>query len=469
MRLRNESLPTGYLLTSGARSESTASLMLLVAGPTDIEPLQSIIHLSQSIDGLIGIDVSDQRRLDALGLDIDPSRVVRIEAREFAGLSQQDLNLILQPAINRLLAGNTEIFPSAGGAVGGVAEGIQFLDREEDLDNVITAVRAGRDVLIRAPRRSGKTSLLRAIERESRGEFTTRYVDFQRDRNLAGTAARFLASVSGRALRTGARRVDEVGWEAAFLEAVKQMGSTRAERKVLLLDELVLLFDVYSSDHGETISLAEEALAGFQKIRNETGVQFIFAGSLDLLDYLRDRLGITNLPPMFRDAVTHPLRPLAERCLTGQLRRLLLGSQLVLEDGDLDWLRDNFDIAVPYPAQVFLEKLTHAVRTCVSIAPSGIENLLTTFLKETDAFRELESHLDRANPRRKATVTKALDTIARTPVHEGAALAEISASLAADDFTWMIETFPLMVDGSRVRPASRLWRRWWRIQAGAES
>lgn len=470
MRLRDDTLRTGHLVVPHSSSSSSGSLMFLVAGAADIEPLQHVLRFVEALDSVSGIDVADQTRLDSVDPSINLSRIVRIEAKELAGLGRAEIEAILGPAIERLRAGELEIFPAAGGAVGGVAEGIQFLNREDDVAKLETLIRHNPVLVVRAPRRSGKTSILRKLEATLAADFEIQYLDLQRDRDLNTAAARLRSIVTSCAFRPAIEVVAAMGWKNALIALVNELRGRTNRPPLLLLDELVFLFEAgLGGGEADIVTQIRESLEGLQQVLDATDVRLVFAGSLDLLEFVSRYLDRAEIADLLLHAASFVLPPLAESSLTIQIRRLLLGSGLVIEDDDLEWFSSSVDIAVPYPGLTFLDRLSHELRRAGRMGPGELDRLLARFLRETDSFREFESHLANAPLVRRRSIESAIRRLVERPFEAGVPVSEIQQEVPAErDFVWMIETFPIQANGQRARCVSRLWWRWWRIQLGIE-
>ena len=100
-----------------------------------------------------------------------------------------------------------------------------------------------------------------------------------------------------------------------------------------------------------------------------------------------------NFLSPFHDLARHVLRPPTDSVLRVELRRVLIGTGLVPEGSDLDWLTRNVDLAMPYPAMRFLCELASKLRVDASIDSGGLDRQLTRFLASTDVFREIEQHV----------------------------------------------------------------------------
>jgi hypothetical protein len=203
------------------------------------------------------------------------------------------------------------------------------------------------------------------------------------------------------------------------------------------------------------------------------------AGSLEIEDYLRDTLGIRadELPPLFGSLVHFPLPPPTFKSTRLEMRRVLLGTGLVVGLDEFDWLVKNVDLASPYPALRFLDQLASRARSSGISGSPALEAELDSFLATTEAFADFVHRLQRKSrelPGAKAALEEALDRLAATSEEVGLALDTFreplsrSRSREADALVaWLIENFPIRHEGDHVRFASRLFRRWWLRQITA--
>jgi hypothetical protein len=487
MRLRDQSLRTGSLLAwfDAVTRANNRSLLFLVTGARDIEPLTAIEsscreHIAER--GHTGFEwhtVPDQGQLSAVDPELDVSRVQRFEACEFADLSAELRRELLGAVIDRMAANEAELLPTAGGAVGAPAEGINFLDRANELQELASLMRQRQSVLLQAPRRTGKTCLMRRIQGELRAEFTMVAVNLDRDPTLEELAARLRTFATGEGYRAALRSVKEDP-QASLADSLRAIAS-RAETKplLLLLDELVRLLEGLRQPseggkqriHGMLRAL-EAALGGLD-------ATLVIAGSDDLFAYLEREAGLSreDLPPLFRDLKTLALRPLAFEAPECELRRVLLGTGLVAEPEDFRWLEENLDLSLPFPALRFIDQLAGAARQGGALGPQQLTEKLRDFLETTDSFNDLEEHLLRKRPdiaRATETASEVLDLVAQEPFDQGATSDQVQAILergvhgdAAKLKAWLLQTFPLEESAGRVRLVSRLFRHWWRCQMGA--
>jgi hypothetical protein len=156
------------------------------------------------------------------------------------------------------------------------------------------------------------------------------------------------------------------------------------------------------------------------------------------------------------------------------MRRVLLGTGLVVDPLELEWLVANADLASPFAALRFLDQLAARARMGGALSIGELEAELDSFLSTTEAFQDSVQRLvDKARrlPGAKAALEEALDGLAAAPEESGltaeAFREPLSRSRPAEAdrlLTWLIENFPIRREGDQIAFASRLFRRWWRRQ-----
>jgi hypothetical protein len=478
MRRRNTELRTGSLVAWFDERERSrnASILFLVTGAGDIDTLAAIERACRK-EGPPALEfhvVADQIDLGVVDPRLNPETMLRIEAAELAGLAEDELREVLAPALRQLAQGARPAFPDAALAVGGVAEGVQFLNRDEDLASLRRLVlEDGRSTLLVAPRRTGKTSLLRRFKEQLGDSARVEMLDLERYNSLKTAAAGIWAAVFHAKPADARREVEQHDWKDAIGHAVRELAQS-GKPGVLILDELVWFFEDLASR-----AEAVEFLAVLGAAAVESKVRVLTASSRDLSDYAHAELGKgpEDLPAPFGDPARHVLRPPPDHVLRIELRRVLIGTGLVLEAGDLDWLTSNVDLAMPHPAMRFLSQLASHLRAKSPLDVGGLAVELTNFLRTTDVFNEIQSHIQDKQRRERGVgerVTKALCTIVLAP-SPGAPEADVIAELGGADeekgkalLAWLLDTLPVRHEGDRVAPASRLFRRWWMEREGIE-
>jgi hypothetical protein len=470
MRLRNEALRTGSLLVFSDRNEPrcNASILFLVEGATDIAPLHEIELACRAFvdDRFHWYTLANQFEPSAVGFRLDHMRMTRLEVAEFRGLDSDTLRGLLGPAIQHLQRGQN-LFPSATRMEGSVARGVDFLGRDEELATLQKFLAQGQHVLLVAPRRYGKTSLLYRLSETGGQQFNLVFLDVEKFRSPEALAAGLVAQSTGRRFTEALRKVRAQGWQAALREAMATLAAN-SRPLVLILDELVFLLDnIGGADGIRAVLTALDAAAGEVKAR------FVVSGSIELEPFVRDR-GLGHLPGVFGSLCRYLLPPLSQGRLEFDMRRVLLGTGLVADSADLRWLTENVDLAMPYPALRFLGHLASVAHER-SLNIETLEEELDGFLATTGAFADLLNQLEQLaqeDLRVAETLEEALDRLSQAG--RGLHVADVKARFEGTDdeqtrwFAWLVEHFPVTLEGEQVRLASRLFRRFWRTHQGTD-
>jgi energy-coupling factor transporter ATP-binding protein EcfA2 len=472
MRLRNESLRTGNLLVCFDLEDprNNSSLLFLVEGTADITPLR---HIESACRGLTDGDerfrwytVANQLELRTVEPRLDSSRVTRLEVAEFQRLSPEELRALLAPAVAQLRRAEPVRFPSATRTEGSVAKGVDFLDREDELAELRRLLEAGRHVLLVAPRRSGKTSLLHRLVELLAPQVKALVVDVEKFRSVEAFAAELRVRASSQRFIEALKHARGHGWREVLSESLTTLAQGPGPL-VLMLDELAWFLEELDRESAQALLKALDVAV------TRVGARLVIAGSLDLERLARELR--MELPGVFGALHRFPLPPLARPRLTHNLRRVLLGTGLVLERGDLEWLAENVDLAMPYPALRFLGHLV-SVAHARPLSPEDLERELMDHLARTDSFAELEEQLQELAERESPMadgIKDALDRLALAgrPLDIGdvKALLGLEPEEQMSHFNWLVEHFPVSVEGGRVELASRLFRRYWRAMAGVDA
>ncbi|HYH98629.1 hypothetical protein [Hyalangium sp.] len=462
MRLRREGLRTGRLLTCFPEVEGlrNASLLFLVEGASDIEPLQ---RLDEALRPELGPTLrwaAAASTLDLAQVDprLDPGKVFRLEAGEFRDLASELIREVLAPGLVQLRRGESVRFPSATRMEGSVVMGPDFLEREAELAELQGRIERREHTLVLAPRRSGKTSLLYRLAETLGERFRVELLDGEQHRSPEGFTAALQARSTGKPHTAALREVRERGWEVALPAALRTLAGGRKRRLVLILDELVFFLE-----HLKKREPAKAFLTVLGSAVEQTQATVIVAGSANLMHFARNTLHLT-LPGLFGSLASFPLPPLPARTLEIQLRRVLMGTGLVLEPGDLDWFRENFDLAMPYPALRFLSHLASVTRER-KLGPRELDDALATYLRMPAVFAEVKAQLNQfaeEEPTRADRVEAVIDRLAQAGTLK---LDDVKARLGgtkeASTFEWLVTHLPVHMDGQDFTLASRLFRRYW--------
>ena len=478
MRRRDHSLRTGNLLFS--LSEETprknAGILFLVSGTADIATLSRIEAATRTLveRGCRWHTVADHADLTQIHSEVNKANLFIVEAAEFRGLGRKQLETVLHQAGEDLLQHRCPRFPNAGTAVGGVARGLNFLDREDVTKDLLKALNDGTDILLTGPRRSGKTSLLRHIE-DLLGDERTLFCDLEKEVSAHGMVTRLHADMHGLSHREARTHTQKNGWEATLQQVVTDLKARSSAAPVLILDELQYFLDnILRGD--DPPKPGRETCVHVLRTIGETcrsqGVRILVSGSGDLEGFLERRLGrkLDSMPGPIAQLRRFPLPPLSEKSLKIELHRVMIGTGIIPESRDIAWIKDHLDLGMPFPALRFLNHLDSRLREVPNLSREELTFELDRFLKESDAFNELDRHLtmkEEIDLDDFEEIAESLTRLAR--LGAGTPSMPVPGDLSANGRAWMQDKLPVRFDEDGMRFASALFNRWWRNREGLDT
>jgi hypothetical protein len=280
-----------------------------------------------------------------------------------------------------------------GRGYGNWVTGDQFYDRTIELRLFAELMDQGANLLIVAPRRIGKTSLLRESERRLQSTYLCLQVDLQKANSPAdailelslatrphlplwsrvtGIFGTLLDQISGRiqslkksdvtvALRAG---INPGNWQSRgdrLLELI-----ARSEKPVIIFfDELPILVNriLKGSDFNMTPERREVAESLMSWIRNNSirhqgKIRFVIAGSVGLRPVLQQ----AGLNATLNNFQSFPLRPWAFETAVAFVTEMALENGLTLEAGAPERMAELLGSCIPHYVRMFFEHVYRAAR-----------------------------------------------------------------------------------------------------------
>ncbi len=460
MRLRRTDLSTGKLYAGSPPERPPAALFVATRGAIDI-PAAEAIDAELARAGLRSTAVVDLHRTLDADPELDAPRVARIEAAELDGLPPQVLAMVLGDAVAAIGRGDRPGYADARHAVGAVATGRNFLPRDRDLRALYEALQRDRIVVLVGPRRVGKTSLLTRFAEAQHH----RFVDVQAGPTPEETTRLIAAACDGLTRRQARSLVRTDGWRRVLAATLDRFAATA--EAVLVLDELVELIRAPGPTPEDKAALLTTLFDPVDPVEPARELRIVVAGSLDL-DAELDAAGLTHLLPA---AARLRLMPLGADRPAATVMRVLLGTGLVADAAERDWLAANLDLALPYQAMSLYADLAAALGRGDTIDAAGLPGFVADFVRRTESFSDLGKHLERFMDRfGDQPVEHALGLI--LAARQGADIADIAEALAPGkggpgDALRLADILPAEVQGGRIINVSGLFARWWRHETGA--
>lgn len=382
-----------------------------------------------------------------------------------------------------------------------------FFDREETVAALWHALDR-HSVLLAAPRRVGKSSLMLKLFREPPPGFEVLWLDGQDydapedlvadlgvkaaklRGNVGGLLGRLLANVAGNLeeleiweLKLKLRQQLSGSWRVQGEKFVKD--ALRPNTKLLIIiDELPMLLHKLIAHRGESGRLAAQDLLDWLRHLRQAPefleqVRQLVGGSIGLPRVA----ALTGSSHKIADLLPIQVEPL-ERSQAKELARLLLMSrEVVLEDQGLEAFLDQTGTLLPIFIQIMASVVASEVRA--RRQPADAELIRECYEQRALGpeyrlcFEDYYERLDRYYSPEEARVARILLrqlAIAREPLSKSALLGTYETELgpAADRFkfdlllTWLSDDFYLEeTSDDRLYFKSRWMRDWWRTYHGS--
>ncbi|MBK8255193.1 MAG: ATP-binding protein [Polyangiaceae bacterium] len=275
------------------------------------------------------------------------------------------------PAVERLMKSQ----------VGNWVSGDDFWGRDHELRELRLQLDAGNHVLLVAPRRVGKTSLMRELARRLPDNYLCLFVDLEGSQNAADAIAElalatrqhqplwkraqsvfqgFLENVDSlQAFELSIKLRDAVasGWRAKGVQLLQSL-STHDGPVIIFLDELPILVNrmLKGDDYKITPERRRDADLFLSFLREETSrrkgqIRFVAAGSIGLEPVLRQ----AALSATMNTFTPFELSPWDTDTAVEFLTRIAESQKLILQRGTAQTMVALLGSAVPHHVQLFFD------------------------------------------------------------------------------------------------------------------
>lgn len=379
----------------------------------------------------------------------------------------------------------------------------QFYGRDDELRELLELLRTGQSISLAAPRRIGKTSLLRAAERELKDTMCCVFVDLESCTNIEEA----IAAIAGQAQRHARLREKVLGWASRIglalggevsagpvsanvdlKELLRVDWQTRgsalissllAEDRdvVLFLDELPILLRALldAPTSGLPRGPADLFLSWLRRQTQEHAerLRIVITGSIGLAPMVA-RAGLSASLNAYQHL---PLGPWSNATAREALQGLSAHAQLTIDDEGLDKMLELLGIAVPYHVQLFHQLVTqHARRSRLrSVGSAEVQAVWSGVLlnRSSPELAHWEQRLRKALPAHELEFAVRLLTEAAVSepltAQAAAALAQ-DAGVSLDTLRAVLDALEhdgyLGRDGGSWYFPNRLLHAWWMRQHG---
>ena len=388
---------------------------------------------------------------------------------------------------------------------GQAVTGEDLYGRDYELARLWEKLEQGGHILMLAPRRVGKTSLMQELRRAPRKGWDVIYIDVEQGDSPADCIAAILAALAadpqyqshfksfpfsnavkevfGRlsAVNVGTLRVELKGamgreWEQAADQLQARLTSLpdAGRHLLLILDELPFLLSrlLRAEDGKRDAELLLSRLRHWRQAPELRGrVHTLVGGSIGLEGVLRR----AHLSGSINDLTVFRLDSWDRQTAAEFLKRLEGEPNFRLDDDSIAQILDLLHDPVPYHVQLFFEALRDACRGEASrVSPEVIERCFAERLTGASGAAHLDHYAARLamafDEDEHETARGILSRVCRRK--DGAVLAAFEDLIRRSEQTFLSVLRDLEADGyldrdaDRLRFRSNLLRKWWRKHHG---
>lgn len=298
---------------------------------------------------------------------------------------------------------------------GSPAENEKYLRREYINEEFWEYVGAGKHILFTAPRRIGKSSVMKDLEKTCPDGVLAIYEDIESDKNQHEFFKRLFELLVERLGKKGklkrlagwlkSKSIGEVSpdgrvkfiekqrdYKSELLELIKEMGSEQL-KVVMLLDEFPDVLQSILDNDGK--KAAVDTLHTLREIRHTSEFKnftLVFAGSIGLehvVAKVDGRLKLINdLEPIQIDQ----LDPEEAKDL---IHQLLEGASMTISEEVMDYMLEKINYLLPYFVQLMLDKTNRVLRKKrqTELTEEDVDTAFELVVKEGRNFGDWEKRL----------------------------------------------------------------------------
>ena len=307
--------------------------------------------------------------------------------------------------------------------IGGVAIGSNFYKRNDIIENIWHELKKGNSVMLAAPRRAGKTSIMQYMEKNPMESYKLIF------RNIQGvdSANDFFERIYTLLLNC-LNKMDEVNkWFENFKNAItitkisldgvefvnrpidflKAINTllieinkiNEIENIILLLGELPeVLFNINKTNNNDAVLILKSLRNWIQQPEMNKKMKFVLAGSVDIHCVI-DKIETKHSD--FNDfAIIVDCKPLSDNEAHNYIDWAIEGTTVIFRDELKEYLISKIQYFVPYFINLLLDKINEQARKANNprITSQNIDTAFEMVVKRSDYFKDWQSHLQNYLP-----------------------------------------------------------------------
>lgn len=321
---------------------------------------------------------------------------------------------------------------------GPAAEGKRYFRREFYEEKLWEEIEKGNHILLLAPRRLGKSSIVKYMEKNPRKHFICEYENIQSDASINEFYHRLCYMISSGLSKSGIAKKyakefgekwkiqsistssidikeNEVDYRKLFFGMLDDI-TQKKEKVVLFLDEFPDVVKKIANHHGK--KHAENLLDDVRKLRHEKKFKnsfvLVFLGSVGLHHIVNK---VTGRSDKVNDLHKLNLLPLENDELGDFIKHLSDGASMQISDDVIQYIKNKIVHLIPFYLQILLEECDDMLRKeqRQKLTEADIDHAYNSLLNKQNHFQDWAGRLKDYFPEKHQYFNEVLTTCA----HQG--------------------------------------------------
>ncbi len=302
--------------------------------------------------------------------------------------------------------------------VGQVAMGDNFWDRAYELEDIWDAIENGSHVLLSAPRRVGKTSIMRKMQHEPKEGYFLIYIDTEsadkenefwhklfhllmEEKFIATTKTKAknilsilknisIQKISIKGVEFGDGKL--VDFKEAFKRVINDMQSDK--KLIIMINEFAQTIENIIKYESEKSALS--LLKAHHELRQNSDISskitFVYAGSIGLESVVRKINGTKYI----NDLNSIKIAPLDFDSATEFIHQLLEKNNFSIEDSQIKYMLNKIEWLIPFYIQLILQEIKKLYRRDPNITDTLIDKAIDNAIEHRNYFDHWQTKLKEA-------------------------------------------------------------------------
>lgn len=263
--------------------------------------------------------------------------------------------------------------------VGPVASGDKFFKRDIEIEKIVRQIEGGSNILISAPRRVGKTSLMSYIKGNPPKDYRIIYLDTEAVENGNEFFRRLLNTII-REFESLKKYTVSIKKFLSKIDGIGKDGVTLSDKDLNYFFELINFFEKLNLDNEKLIIMIDEYAQTVQNILKNEGkerainflqmnrelrqkdfaksIQYVYAGSIGLENVVSKIERTSDI----NDLVSLKVSPLDNDETKGLINQITKDSGLVFNEDVINYIITKMEWLIPYYIQILVDEIDQMKR-----------------------------------------------------------------------------------------------------------